>query len=320
MLPSQKISLAPMMDCTDVHCRALARIMTQKLWLYTEMLTAQAVIHGDRERLLAFPGAQSPIAIQLGGSDPALLAQASKIACDWGYDEINLNVGCPSDRVQSGAFGACLMLQPERVATCVKHMQDASSVPVTVKTRIGVDAMEDYAAFIHFIDTVHEAGVMTFIIHARKAWLQGLSPKENRSIPPLRYDWVDRLKQDRPHLTVILNGGLNDWSAMEGGIARWDGVMVGRAFYRYPHMMASVDQRCFGSCEPVLTPYEVLQAFVPYMREQQARGVRMGLFARHLVGLFHGLPGAKLFRRYISEHAHQADSPSVFEDAAACLL
>ncbi|MFN3964738.1 MAG: tRNA dihydrouridine(20/20a) synthase DusA [Silanimonas lenta] len=300
-LGGSRLSVAPMMDWTDRHCRAFHRVLAPKALLYTEMVHAQAVIHGDRERLLGFDPVEHPLALQLGGSDPGLLAEASRIGAGWGYDEINLNVGCPSDRVQAGRFGACLMREPVLVAECIAAMQAAVSVPVTVKCRLGVDEQEDYEVFLAFVDTVAATGCRRFIVHARKAWLQGLSPKENREIPPLRYEWVHRLKRERPDLVVSLNGGLRETDDLRAQLARVDGVMIGRAAYHEPYRLHEYAVAFDG--EPRRPRAALLRAWFPYVERQLAAGVAMKHLSRHVLGLFHARPGGRAFRQILSEGA-----------------
>jgi tRNA-dihydrouridine synthase A len=296
-----RLAVAPMMDWTDTHCRAFHRVLAPQALLYTEMLHANAVVHGDRPRLLGFDASEHPVALQLGGSDPALLAAASRIGADWGYDEINLNVGCPSDRVQAGRFGACLMREPALVADCIAAMRAAVRVPVTVKCRLGVDEQEDYGVFLAFIDTVATAGCTRFIVHARKAWLQGLSPKENREIPPLRHDWVHRLKRERPELTVLINGGLRELDEVQAQLAHVDGVMIGRAAYHEPYRLHAMAVALQGAA---LRPRQaLLRAYFPYVAAQLARGVALKHISRHLLGLFHGQPGGRAFRQVLGEGA-----------------
>ncbi|WP_300543423.1 tRNA dihydrouridine(20/20a) synthase DusA [Maricaulis sp.] len=303
LAPDRRLSVAPMMDWTDRHCRAFHRVLTKRVLLYTEMAVDKAVIHGDRGKLIGFETAEHPVAIQLGGSDPADLAQASRIAEDFGYAEINLNVGCPSDRVQSGRFGACLMQEPALVADCVSAMQDAVSVPVTVKCRIGVDEQEPETALFDFVDTVADAGVTSFTVHARKAWLKGLSPKENRTVPPLDYDLVRRLKRERPALEIILNGGIE---TLDHGLTEsegLDGVMIGRAAYHTPWILAGADSRVFGDADSVSTRFEAVEAFKPYLARRLEAGTRLHDMTRHILGLFTGEPGARMWRRILSERA-----------------
>lgn len=292
-----------MMDWTDRHCRYFHRLLSRKALLCTEMVTAEAILHGDRSRLLGFDAAEHPVALQLGGSDPVKLAEAAAIGEAEGYDEINLNVGCPSDRVQSGRFGACLMAEPELVADCVDAMAARVSVPVTVKCRIGIDDQDGEEDFTHFIDAVAGSGCRVFIVHARKAWLQGLSPKQNREVPPLNYDRVYRLKAARPDLTVVINGGIGDLDAAAGHLAHVDGVMLGRAAYQTPYILADVDRKLFGCSSQRADRTEVLEMLVPYVERHLARGGRFNNVSRHILGLYHGQPGAKAFRRYLSENA-----------------
>lgn len=299
-----RLSVAPMMDWTDTHCRSFHRVLSPGVLLYTEMVHAQAVIHGDRARLLGFDASEHPVALQLGGSDPASLAEASRIGADWGYDEINLNVGCPSDRVQAGRFGACLMKEPPLVAECIAAMQAAVRVPVTVKCRLGVDEVEDYDVFLAFIDAVAATGCRRFVVHARKAWLQGLSPKENREIPPLRYDWVHRLKRERPDLVISINGGLRELEEVRAQLAHVDGVMIGRAAYHEPYRLHEFAVALEG--EPPRTREALLRAWFPYVESQLARGVALKHLTRHILGLFHAQPGGRAFRQVLSEGAPKA--------------
>ncbi len=294
------------MDGTDRHCRYFHRLLTKRARLYTEMITAEAILHGDRERLLGFDPAEHPVALQLGGSDPELLAEAARIGAGFGYDEINLNVGCPSDRVQSGAFGACLMRTPAVVADCVAAMRAAVSIPVTVKCRLGVDDQDPEESLFGFVETVANAGCETFIVHARKAWLEGLSPKENREIPPLDYDIVRRLKRARPDLSVVLNGGVASLDAAEALLPDFDGVMLGRAAYGEPYILADVDSRIFGDNAAALSPEEAARAMAPYLKRMAAAGVRPHHVTRHMIGLYHGRPRARLWRRRLSEQGASA--------------
>lgn len=288
-----------MMDWTDRHCRALHRTLTRRARLYTEMVTADAVLHGDRERLLGFDAAEHPVALQLGGSDPRTLAAAARIGADYGYDEINLNVGCPSDRVQDGRFGACLMREPMLVAECMAAIAGAASVPATVKCRIGVDDQKPAQSLFALVDACAQAGVTTFVVHARKAWLQGLSPKENREVPPLDYGLVHRLKAERPGLTIIINGGLDSLEACAPHLAALDGVMLGRAAYHQPDLLGRVDAEVFGEAGTV-GPEEAIVRYRPYMADQLARGVRFAAISRHMLGLFHGRRGARAWRRIMT--------------------
>jgi len=303
---SARLSVAPMMDWTDRHCRYVHRLLSRNALLYTEMVTAPAVIHGDRERLLGFDPAEHPVSLQLGGSDPAQLAEATRIAADYGYDEINLNVGCPSDRVQSGSFGAVLMENPPLVADCVAAMIAASPVEVTVKCRIGVDDQVPEEILPEFLSRVAAAGVNRFTIHARKAWLQGLSPKENREVPPLDYDLVFAMKEVFPHLHLSINGGIGSLEAAEGFLARGiDGVMIGRAAYHQPaDILAEADRRIWGE-DTGRSAEEVVRAMLPYIEAHLSNGGRLHQITRHMLGLFHGRPGARHWRRVLSEGAHE---------------
>ena len=295
-----KFSVAPMMDWTDRHCRYFHRLLSSKAQLYTEMITDQAILHGDKSRLLDYSAEEHPIAIQLGGSDPSSMAQAAKVVNEWGYDEININVGCPSDRVQSGRFGACLMQTPEIVAACVDAMGAVVDVPVTVKSRIGVDDMEEFDELVNFIDTVSAAGCDTFIIHARKAWLQGLSPKENRSVPPLNYDWVYQIKSLYPQFNIGINGGIMDVNSARTHLLQVDSVMLGRAAYHQPYLLSEVDEKIYQQKTDPLSREQVLWAFIDYMKAQMAQSVPVRAMTRHLLGLYHGQPNAKVFRRLLS--------------------
>ena len=313
-------SIAPMMDWTDRHCRAFHRVLTRRALLYTEMVTTGAILHGPRDRLLDFAPAEHPVALQIGGSDPNECAEAAKIGEDWGYDEINLNVGCPSDRVQSGRFGACLMAEPQLVADCVADMIAKVAIPVTVKCRIGIDDQDEEEDFNAFIDTVSQAGCTTFIVHARKAWLQGLSPKENRDIPPLNYPRVHRLKARRPDLEIAINGGIVSLDETMAQLKQVDGVMIGRAAYQTPWLLAGVDERVFGDAPQVSSRREALERFLPYVEAQVADGVRLHHIARHLLGLFQGEPGARHWRRHLSQHMHRDGAgPSVLQEAACAM-
>lgn len=298
------ISVAPMMDCTDRHDRYFLRIIAPDVQLYTEMITVQALIHGDAEHLLAFHPSEKYLALQLGGSDPHYLAICSKLGQEAGYNEINLNVGCPSPRVSAGRFGACLMLEPSLVADCVAAMRGAVSLPVTVKCRTGVDEQDSYEALSHFIELVAKAGCSTFIIHARKAWLKGLSPKENREIPPLHYETVRQIKRDFPHLTIIINGGLKSLEQVEAELPFVDGAMIGRAAYFNPYLLAAIQNRYFPQ-RPAPSRPEVIEKLLPYIHEQLASGVKLTNITRHLFGLFQGMRGAAAWRRYLSENAYK---------------
>jgi len=314
----RKICVAPMMDWTDRHDRYFLRLITRRALLYTEMVTTGAVIHGDRDHLLGFDASEYPVAVQLGGSEPADLAEAARIAEGYGYDEVNLNVGCPSDRVQSGRFGACLMREPELVAECVAAMRKAVSIPVTVKCRIGVDDQDPAVALPMLARMVSDEGCKTLIVHARKAWLEGLSPRENRDIPPLEYDRAYQLKRDMPGLEIIINGGIQTLDEAAAHLDHVDGAMLGRAAYQTPYVLADVDRRFYGETKPPLSPHEALEAFMPYVETQLARGIHLHAMSRHILGIFHGAPGARAFRRYISENAprHGAGA-QVIRDAMA---
>ena len=306
------------MDYTDRHDRYFLRLISHHAVLYTEMITTGAVIHGDRERLLGFDQREHPVAIQLGGSNPRDLATSAQICEDYGYDEVNLNIGCPSDRVKAGSFGASLMAHPELVASCVEAMQKRINVPVTVKCRIGIDDMDSYDYMLNFVDCVASAGCSVFIVHARKAWLQGLSPKENREIPLLRYDDVYRLKRERPKLEIIINGGISDISQMVTHLEHVDGVMVGRAAYHNPYLLSQVDEMIYGQLSSNKSRREILQEFLPYIQTQLDKGVPLKSISRHILGLFQGVMGAKAWRRYISENAYKKQSGiEVIEHAAS---
>ncbi|HEX5999130.1 MAG TPA: tRNA dihydrouridine(20/20a) synthase DusA [Hyphomicrobiaceae bacterium] len=311
-----KFCVAPMMDWTDRHCRYFHRLLSTHALLYTEMVTAEAVLHGDRDRLLGFNPHEHPVALQLGGSDPAKLARAAAIGADHGYDEINLNVGCPSDRVQEGRFGACLMAEPGLVADCVAAMQAVVTVPVTVKCRIGIDDQDSEAALERFVATAASAGCRTFIVHARKAWLKGLSPKENREVPPLDYGRVYRLKAAHPELTIVINGGIASLNEAEAHLSHVDGVALGRAAYQTPYLLAEVDQRLFGAATVPPTRREAVEALMPYAERHLRAGGRLNNIVRHILGLYHGQPRARLFRRHLSEQApHGGAGVGVLEEA-----
>ena len=312
-----RLSVAPMMDWTDSHCRAFHRVLAPHARLYSEMVHANAVIHGDRTRLLAMDPSEHPVALQLGGSEPALLAQAARIGVDAGFDEVNLNCGCPSDRVQAGRFGACLMREPALVAEGVAAMIKAvPGVPVTVKCRLGVDEDHEWDHFLGFIDTIAAAGCVTFVVHARNAWLQGLSPKENREVPPLRYDWAYRLKQERPMLQVIVNGGIADAAEATTHLDHVDGAMLGRAAYHTPFLLHELDTAWFGG--EALSRGDLLRAYRPYVEAQLERGVFLKHIVRHVLGLFAGQPGGRAFRQVLSEGSHKPGADwSLVEQAVA---
>ncbi len=298
----RRVAVAPMMEYTDRHYRYLARLLTRRTVLYTEMVITGALLRGSG-RELDYDPIEHPLALQLGGSEPDALAACARRAAQAGFDEINLNVGCPSDRVRAGRFGACLMAEPERVAACVAAMRAAVRVPVTVKTRIGIDERDSYEALTEFISTVAQAGCETFVIHARKAWLRGLSPKENREVPPLRHDVVYRVKEDFPHLEIVLNGGLRTLDEAAHALEQVDGVMIGRAAYHDPYLLAEVDRRFFADRRPAPARHEVLRRYVAYAQAQQERGVPAGVLLRPLLGLFHGVSGARTWRRSLSAGA-----------------
>jgi tRNA-dihydrouridine synthase A len=295
-----RFSIAPMMEWTDRHCRFFHRLLTRRALLYTEMITTGAVLHGDRARLLAFDPAEHPLALQLGGSDPRALAQCARIAADLGYDEVNLNVGCPSDRVQEGRFGACLMAEPALVGDCVAAMAASVKIPVTVKCRIGIDEQDPEEALETLTNAVEQAGVAALIVHARKAWLAGLSPRENRDVPPLDYARVYRLKAAHPDLPVVLNGGVVDLDQVRTHLAHLDGVMMGRAAYQEPWRLLEVDPLLFGEPARVASPREAAEALIPYLERELARGTRLHAITRHVLGLFRGVPGARAFRRHLA--------------------
>jgi tRNA-dihydrouridine synthase A len=307
-----------MMEWTDRHDRYFLRLISKQAVLYTEMITTGAVLRGDRERLLGYDNAEHPVAIQLGGSDPKDLAASARVCESFGYDEINLNVGCPSDRVKAGAFGASLMADPLLVGDCVKSMQDVVNIPVTVKCRIGIDEMDRYEDLLNFVELVAKNGSYVFIVHARKAWLQGLSPKQNREIPPLRYQDVYRLKSERPDLEIIINGGITEIPQIKSHLEHVDGVMVGRAAYHNPFLLSQVDREIYGLDTPSKSRFQVLQEFIPYVEQQLVKGVPLKAISRHILGLFQGVKGAKAWRRYISENAYKPGSGTeVLEKAAS---
>ncbi len=303
-----RFSVAPMMDWTDRHCRAFHRVLSRRARLYTEMLTPGAVLHGDRARLLGFDPTEHPVALQLGGSDPVQLAAAAQIGADLGYDEIDLNVGCPSDRVQNGAFGACLMREPALVGDCVAALKASVTVPVTVKCRLGVDEQDPELALDALADAVVSAGCDALIVHARKAWLKGLSPKENRSVPPLDYDRVGRLKQRVPNVPIVLNGGLASLDSIQAELARVDGVMVGRAAYQEPALLLDVDPVLFGEERPVENAFAAVEAFIPYIERQLSEGVPLHAMTRHMLGLFNGRRGARTWRQHLAMEGVKRDA------------
>lgn len=318
MTHSCRLSVAPMLDWTDRHCRYFHRLLSSQTLLYTEMVTTGAIIHGKGD-FLAYNEEEHPVALQLGGSNPADLARCAKLAQERGYDEINLNVGCPSDRVQNGRFGACLMAEPDLVAQCVAAMKEVVDIPVTVKTRIGIDDQDSYEFLTNFVTLVSDkGGCEQFTIHARKAWLSGLSPKENREIPPLDYPRAYQLKQDFPHLTIAVNGGVKTLAEAKEHLQHLDGVMIGREAYQSPYLLAEVDQQIFGLDTPVKKRSQVVQEMYPYIEQQLAQGSYLGHITRHMLGLFQNMPGARQWRRHISENAHKAGAGiEVVEQALA---
>lgn len=316
-LLDRTFSVAPMMDWTTRDYRAFARVLTRRALLYTEMVTTGAILHGSpRERFLGHDESEHPLALQLGGSDPGELAECAAIAEAWGYDEVNLNVGCPSDRVQNNLIGACLMAHPEKVAAAVRAMRNAVSIPVTVKCRIGIDDQDEDADFDRFIAMVADAGCETFIVHARKAWLQGLSPKENRDVPPLNYPRVHRLKAGRPELHIGINGGIKTLEECRTQLIHLDSVMVGREAYQNPWLLAGVDEALYGEPGPAVSRHDAARAIRPYIAQRLAEGVRLNHMTRHMLGLFQGCPGGRRFRRHLSENAHlEGAGLAVFDDA-----
>ncbi|MEE3925321.1 tRNA dihydrouridine(20/20a) synthase DusA [Pseudomonas viridiflava] len=317
---SRRFSVAPMMDWTDHHCRFFLRLLSKRALLYTEMVTTGALLHGDSARFLQHDETEHPLALQLGGSTAADLAACARMAEGVGYDEVNLNVGCPSDRVQNNMIGACLMGHPELVADCVKAMRDAVSIPVTVKHRIGINGRDSYEQLCDFVGKVHEAGCQSFTVHARIAILEGLSPKENRDIPPLRYDVVAQLKKDFPQLEIVLNGGIKTLEQCQEHLQTFDGVMLGREAYHNPYLLAEVDQQLFGSTAPVISRAEALEALRPYIDAHLASGGNMHHITRHVLGLAQGFPGARRFRQLLSVDIHKHENPLMLLDQAAAFL
>jgi tRNA-dihydrouridine synthase A len=301
-------AIAPMMEWTDRHCRFFHRLLTRRARIYTEMITTAAVLRGDRTRLLAYDPAEHPLALQVGGSHPRELARCAEVAADFGYDEINLNVGCPSDRVQEGRFGACLMAEPFLVAECVAAMRARVKVPVTVKCRLGIDEQDPEEALEALTCALEQAGTAALIVHARKAWLAGLSPRQNRDVPPLDYDRVYRLKAAHPNLTTVLNGGVADLAQATDHLARVDGVMMGRSAYQEPWRLLEVDRLLFSEPTPVRSPQQAAEALIPYIERELARGTRLSAITRHVLGLFHGVPGARAFRRHLATEAVKPDA------------
>ena len=298
-----RFCIAPMMDWSDRHCRFFWRLQTQEARLYTEMVTTGAMLHGDRDYLLGYDAREHPLALQVGGSNPTELAQCAEIATQRGFAEVNLNCGCPSDRVQHNKIGACLMAEPELVAKCVKEMKKATDRPVTVKHRLGIDELDSWEHLVHFVDTVAHAGCEVFIVHARKAWLQGLSPKQNREVPPLNYARVIKLKEHFPHLTIIVNGGIQTLEQCESLLGSVDGVMMGREAYNNPYILNDVDSRLFNSCGQSTKRGELMAALITYCEQQLEQGVKLHHVTRHILGLYNGVPGARAFRRHLSTHA-----------------
>jgi len=316
-MPDRTLSIAPMMDYTDRHDRYFLRLISKHVLLYTEMLTCQALIHGDDKRFLKFNESEHPVALQLGGSDPKDLAVCSQMAEQAGYDEVNLNVGCPSDRVKSGKFGACLMAEPKLVAECISAMQSKISIPVTVKCRIGIDEQDEFTQLPLFLQILADVGCNTFILHARKAWLKGLSPKENRDVPPLNYELVYEMKKRFPKLNITINGAIDNLDDAKKHLQFVDGVMIGRAAYNNPYVLANADNLLYGDDKNIPTRHQVLAEFLPYVDQQLKEGVKLSQISRHILGLFQGLPGARLFRRHISENANKPSATTqVIKDAA----
>ena len=301
------VSVAPMMDWTDKHCRYFYRLISKNVQLYTEMITTKAILRGDKNRLLDFNDGENPLVLQLGGSDPKEMAECAIIAEDWGYDEVNINVGCPSDRVLSGSFGACLMKEPKLVAQCVEAMIERCGIPITVKHRIGIDDMESYDQLSDFVSLISQKGCQHFIVHARKAWLTGLSPKENRTIPPLNYPWVYQLKKDFPKLKFTINGGIETCQDIEGHLDHVDGVMLGRSIYHNPFLLEQIEVEIFKSKESTLDREHILRQFMSYIAEQSKLGVPVRSMSRHILGLYHGEANAKLFRRLLSGKVVELD-------------
>ncbi|MEW8028562.1 MAG: tRNA dihydrouridine(20/20a) synthase DusA [Candidatus Thiodiazotropha sp.] len=313
----RRLCIAPMLDWTDRYCRFFLRLISKHVVLYTEMVTTGALLHGNRARFLDFDPAEHPVALQLGGSDPRALAKCARLGSQWGYDEINLNVGCPSDRVQSGRFGACLMLTPGVVGDCVKALRDSVTIDVTVKHRIGVDERDSYQELCDFIGTVSASGCSTFIVHARKAWLQGLSPKQNREIPPLSHETVHNLKRDFPDLEIVINGGITDLDQVSEQLQQVDGVMIGREAYHNPWILAEADRLIFGQPESPLTRHQVVESLIPFVEQELSKGTPINRVTRHILGLFQGQPGARKWRRTLSEGSHHVGADSQLLSRAA---
>lgn len=305
---NRSISIAPMMDWTDRFDRYFLRLITKHALLYTEMVHVNAILKGDAERFLQFDSTEHPVALQVGGSCPNSLKEVAKIAENYGYDEININVGCPSERVQAGSFGACLMAEPELVADCIDAMQQKVDIPVTVKTRIGIDKHDSYEYLYNFINVVQQAGCDVFIIHARSAWLKGLSPKENREIPPLKYDHVYKIKQDFPTLNISINGGIKTNNAIREHLQQVDGVMIGREAYNNPYFLATIDKDFYNDDHAILSRHEVIEQFIPYVEKQLRQGIKLSNITRHIMGLFQGQQGARQWRRYLSDNANKSSA------------
>jgi tRNA-dihydrouridine synthase A len=301
-MTSYSVSIAPMMDWTDKHCRYFYRLLSQCTQLYTEMITSKAILKGDKNRLLDYNAVEHPLVLQIGGSDPVEMAECAVIAKNWGYDEVNINVGCPSERVMLGSFGACLMREPDLVASCVESMSEACDIPVSVKSRIGIDEMESYEQLSDFVYRIHKKGCQHFIIHARKAWLQGLSPKQNRTIPPLNYPWVYQIKKDFPRLKITINGGINNIKEVLKHLERVDGVMLGRAIYNQPFTLTEIDSHVFGISDTVRSREEIVIEYMKYIETQHKLGVPVRAMTRHILGLYHGQRNAKMFRRLLSRN------------------
>ncbi len=301
-MTSYSVSIAPMMDWTDKHCRYFYRLLSQCTQLYTEMITSKAILKGDKNRLLDYNAVEHPLVLQIGGSDPVEMAECAVIAKSWGYDEVNINVGCPSERVMLGSFGACLMREPDLVASCVESMSEACDIPVSVKSRIGIDEMESYEQLSDFVYRIHKKGCQHFIIHARKAWLQGLSPKQNRTIPPLNYPWVYQIKKDFPRLKITINGGINNIKEVLKHLKRVDGVMLGRAIYNQPFTLTEIDSHVFGISDAVRSREEIVIEYMKYIETQHKLGVPVRAMTRHILGLYHGQRNAKMFRRLLSRN------------------
>jgi len=317
---NRTLSIAPMLDWTDRFDRYFLRLISKHALLYTEMITTAALLHGDQDYLLAFDSLEHPVAVQLGGSDPIALAECAKLCERHGYDEINLNLGCPSDRVQSGRFGACLMIEPALVSDCIRAMVESVEIPVTLKSRIGIDEHDSYEVLSQLVEQVSAAGCQTFIVHARKAWLKGLSPKENRDIPPLQYDRAYRLKKDFPALEIIINGGIKTLDQAEEQLQHVDGVMIGREAYHNPWILAEADRRFYQDEHPIPSRHQVLEQLMPFIEHELEQGVRLHQITRHILGLFQGQPGARAWRRYLSENAHLKGAGVEIVQRAAALI